>query len=1329
MAISSLTYQFIGAACRALCVAAVAFLTAHPAAATSGITTVGAAPLLQNHSGHSATLLNSGKVLVVGSTFPFNFHGAEIYELDANRWTRVAGTRIARSGHGAALLRNGRVLVVGGDSGSVATPTVETFNPATGTWTDAAAMVTPRLEPRLIILADGRIFVAGGGIDAYRATSAAEIYDPSANRWTSTRAMAISRMQHIMARLPDGRVLVAGGRDDASAEIYDPATDIWSLAAAMNARRRLASSTVLADGRVLVIGGWDGPTALATAEIYDPQSNRWSPTGAMHRARVGHTATLMPDGRVFVASGNAGSATATTAETFDPATGAWTDEGDLLVNRSDHSATLLSDGRVLLAGGAYGASELVEVGRKPWIGTPISGPLLTWHALTALPDGRVLVTGGYAPDGNISMKTWLYEPVSGSWTNGAPMPIEYYGHTATLLSDGRVLVAGGTIQGGPGGATYIYDPAANAWSYSGNLKSPRIQHCGVLLADGRVLLAGGSYGGREAEIYDPATNAWSSGGEMLFSRIRGTCTTLADGRVMAAGGYVPNDSGGVDDLASVEVYRPESNIWRSVAPLNFPRFDAQSVRLSNGAVAIVGGVNQMGYLGRCEMYDPQVDGWTQVCGLGSNFWTHRTIVAASGAVINVGGPPDYGTVARLDTAGGLLTVGQMHDARVMHEAVALNDGSILVVGGVTQDYARSVAVERLWPPASPESRRPQVTALPGLLVQPDTVTAAGAGFTGRPESSGEPSSSKAPIFRVQRIDNGAVVPLMPGATPYDRDHFTSAVVTDLAQGWYRLSVTVDGVQSESRTFAVRNTTSVPASTIQFARSGYAVNEFAGSVTTMVMRTGDCTHAAAVRVTTVDGTAQVGKHFMPPATPVITWDAGDCFPKRVSIAVNDNAVNDGDRRFEMRLTSPGNATLGTRASTFVDILDDELAVIRMPKSFTVVANPYGPLAVEGAVLSGTKITAPGKRVVVQLGPQPGNSDALQLDLDGFTIGPGNQLVIRAGAPGQEVLLRNVDPVRRTAIEGAVVAEGNGGIAPPRIHLNDPTGIAILDAGRVTGTGGVLLDALGENWQSGSEIVNDGMIDGDDAGLQLLASGIHGAGFFRGGLILLSTFGSANNPEYGARYLANGLNLIPANQYELFLTLNGYGGTPQFFNVQVHGNALVEMPSTSVRYPALPPNNLPLNGGLDPAYGGGSLIVQASGGLRLWSTSFDNFVFPGGVVFKAGARIDTAGVQINNGWTGSGRPFQGVFLEAPSIVNSGPWGPITVVVTNNLNWVNFSSVPFAPVQVFQVAGTGNGYFSFPADASAPHLNTYSVLIEAAAAGKCWQCLMNMVPANFQ
>ena len=64
------------------------------------------------------------------------------------------------------------------------------------------------------------------------------------------------------------------------------------------------------------------------------------------------------------------------------------------------------------------------------------------------------------------------------------------------------------------------------------------------------------------------------------------------------------------------------------------------------------------------------------------------------------------------------------------------------------------------------------------------------------------------------------------------------------------------------------------------------------------------------------------------------------------------------------------------------------------------------------------------------------------------------------------------------------------------------------------------------------------------------------------------------------------------------------------------------------------------------------------------------------------------------------------------------------TNNLNWANFSvRPPVVPVHTWTLQQQGNGTSAFVAsDSAAPHLNFYSIVSEAGAAGLCYPCLVN-------
>ncbi len=416
------------------------------------------------------------------------------------------------------------------------------------------------------------------------------------------------------------------------------------------------------------------------------------------------------------------------------------------------------------------------------------------------------------------------------------------------------------------------------------------------------------------------------------------------------------------------------------------------------------------------------------------------------------------------------------------------------------------------------------------------------------------------------------------------------------------------------------------------------------------------------------------------------------------------------------------------STSAPLAQQVVAVL--PVTATVIANPYGTMSVTGGTLVGNLITLTSAAATIQLGTTPGAGGQAQIDFQGLHVGAGNTLTIRSGAPGQFVVLRNATTTG-SAIGGTLKAEGGNGAPPPVLELANPIGFAIAASGQVLGSSGLHVNALGGSWTTGQAITNAGIADGGPF-LELYAAEVHGGGAFRGNAIGVHTFGNANNPVNGADYLQNGLQLHPSTGTMLALTLNGYGSGRQVFNLYAHGDASVWMPSAWPAGFTLPANNAVVAPGgtrppgvPEPAYGGGSMIVQASGSLQLHGGGSNDFAFPGAIVLKAGVTLDFNGVAVNQGWTTTGQSFQGLFFEAPSIVSANG---LIRLYGNDLNWMNFSVLPQQYVRAFSLKRNPDGSASFAAaDGTAPHLNTYSVIQGAAATGGCWVCLVNTQPVN--
>ena len=139
-----------------------------------------------------------------------------------------------RKPHSHDRLADGRVLVVGGTSAKGgATNEVEIYDPVTDAWTRADPIKNPRYNHTATILADGRVLVAGGFTPGafHTATKKAEVYDPAADRWTVVSSMLEPRAVHAAVLLADGRVLVAGGvTSPPNVLTVTERTEIWNPA-------------------------------------------------------------------------------------------------------------------------------------------------------------------------------------------------------------------------------------------------------------------------------------------------------------------------------------------------------------------------------------------------------------------------------------------------------------------------------------------------------------------------------------------------------------------------------------------------------------------------------------------------------------------------------------------------------------------------------------------------------------------------------------------------------------------------------------------------------------------------------------------------------------------------------------------------------------------------------------------------------------------------------------------------------------------------------------------------------------------------------------------
>jgi N-acetylneuraminic acid mutarotase len=138
-------------------------------------------------------------------------------------------------------------------------------------------MSTGRNDVAVVVLQDGRVLAAGGGMGSEELPryASAEIFDPNTGQWTPTGSMTAPRSEteHAVLRLRDGRVLVPGGHTAphapvSSADLYNPTTGTWSAAGFMSVLRAGHVAVLLNGNRgVMVMGGYSIEGGVSTTSV------------------------------------------------------------------------------------------------------------------------------------------------------------------------------------------------------------------------------------------------------------------------------------------------------------------------------------------------------------------------------------------------------------------------------------------------------------------------------------------------------------------------------------------------------------------------------------------------------------------------------------------------------------------------------------------------------------------------------------------------------------------------------------------------------------------------------------------------------------------------------------------------------------------------------------------------------------------------------------------------------------------------------------------------------------------------------------------------------
>ena len=243
------------------------------------------------------------------------------------------------------------------------------------------------------------------------------------------------------------------------------------------------------------------------------------------------------------------------------------------------------------------------------------------------------------------------------------------------------------------------------------MKTRRSLATATLLNDGRVLMAAGRHGGTpttHAELFNPVTETFAATGELNLQRKRHRASLLLDGKVLVSGGAtLSNDQQPNSGTPTCERYDPATGILTYTQDMHVGRTEHESTLLPNGMVLESGGLT---IPSPADIYQPSTQSFTTSGELIQERYRHSAVFLSNpawgsleGQVLIIGGATVstgiFGGIAQaLDSmeiynpaTGQFSPFGTLIVARQNHTATLLNDGRILIAGGVSRPFVSGTA--------------------------------------------------------------------------------------------------------------------------------------------------------------------------------------------------------------------------------------------------------------------------------------------------------------------------------------------------------------------------------------------------------------------------------------------------------------------------------------------------------------------------------------------------------------------------------------------------------------------------------------------------------------
>jgi hypothetical protein len=705
---------------------------------------------------HTATLMRNGRVLIVGGQSNLasatnrscNFFNpiTDLFEACAAGGTGDMSAPNGRAGHTASLLNDGRILITGGyDSTTgnylVTTELFDGQNP--GAFISGPALLGKRAWHSATGLGNGKVLICGGyntrnfkeNLGILRTC---ELYDPVSNTISPAAPMTVRRMAHSATLRPSGEVRIMSGLGNITTSFtqipaafqtgsilrFNPtngqvsattgtiiSTDPITLAEVgfLDVEMSVPASALIVNGEVR----FSSPQITALPGVLVRFANRVA-DGVLNPGTTAPMAGMSMAYGPGIDSAVISTMTAritfpTGQGFFDPFDVALTDDALIAGSLAYAGGPLPGEGgpvdltpgaaaNLIRLPGEFGMPEYmfearITTGQARIVSGAISRQsdenthgfsiaLTSGTAYNLAGCGPVVfdAVAGYTIGGcNMDFRNGIEGTITSSSADATvalPNPVNIAGDLTTGFTARLSIVPSRLLLGGQSfsfdiatmvvrqalmGDVEIYNPEDNEWRSGRFNLTPRMQGTAISHPNGDAIIFGGRNctDARACEALTPATipsgvnPAWAESysnaiiptfgfdnvladrASMSQARSNHTATVLTSGHVLVAGG-----TAGASTVRTSERYNPIDDTWKAVGLLHDSRSNHTATLLPNSTVMVAGGFTKQESTGSTqsvEIYYPDTELWLPTTPLISSRSFHTSVILPDGNVMVMGG--------------------------------------------------------------------------------------------------------------------------------------------------------------------------------------------------------------------------------------------------------------------------------------------------------------------------------------------------------------------------------------------------------------------------------------------------------------------------------------------------------------------------------------------------------------------------------------------------------------------------------------------------------------------------------------------------------------------